>query len=88
MRDIAKAKALAIKLEDELVDPKSDGAIEETKPDTTLDSPVKALTERGSEVVEDTITRLLEQHGLNAETLSEEQANVKVSLMLPCAGCR
>ena len=75
LRDTEKAKALALKLEDELIDPDSE---EDSKPDTSLDKPVKALDERGSTVVEETISRLLEKHDLNAETLSEEQANVKV----------
>jgi hypothetical protein len=82
LKDIEKAKALAWKLEDDLVDPESEST-EETKPETSLDKPVKALPERGSVVVEETISRLLEKHDLTAETLSDEQANVKVSWLLP-----
>jgi hypothetical protein len=78
LRDIEKARALALKLEDELVDSESETG-EDTKPETSLDKPVKALTERGSAFVEDTISRLLEKHDLTSETLSEEQANIKVS---------
>jgi len=77
MKDIEKAKALALKLEDELVDFEAEG--DEGKPDMSLDKPVKALVERGSIVVEETISRLLEKHGLTGEDLGEEQANVKVS---------
>lgn len=77
MKDIEKAKALALKLEDELVDSEAEG--DEGKPDMTLDKPVKALTERGSIIVEETISRLLEKHGLSGGDLGEEQANVKVS---------
>jgi hypothetical protein len=81
LKDIEKAKALALKLEDDLVDPESETS-EETKPETSLDKPVRALSERGSVVVEETISRLLEKHDLTAETLSDEQANVKVSYSL------
>lgn len=84
LRDIEKAKALALKLEDELVDPESE-ASEDTKANISLDKPVKALGERGSAVVEETISRLLEKHDLTAETLSEEQANVKVSWPVRCS---
>ena len=82
LKDIEKAKALALKLEDDLVDPESETS-EDTKPTTSLDKPVKALSERGSVVVEETISRLLEKHDLTAETLSDEQANVKVSWLVP-----
>jgi hypothetical protein len=82
LKDIEKAKALALKLEDDLVDPESETS-EEPKPETSLDKPVRALSERGSVVVEETISRLLEKHNLTAETLSDEQANVKVSWQLP-----
>lgn len=78
LRDIEKARALALKLEDELVDPESE-ASEDAKANTSLDKPIKALGDRGSVVVAETISRLLEKHDLTAETLSEEQANVKVS---------
>lgn len=81
LKDTEKAKALALKLEDELVDTKAEGE-EDTKPDTSLDKPIQALTERGSVVVEETISRLLEKHDLNSETLSEEQANVKVGYII------
>jgi hypothetical protein len=73
LRDLEKAKALALKLEDELVESGAEGD------EATLDKPVRALAERGSTVVEETIARLLEKHGLAGEDLSEEQANIKVS---------
>jgi hypothetical protein len=73
LRDLEKAKALALKLEDELVESGAEGD------EATLDKPVKSLAERGSTVVEETIARLLEKHDLSGEDLSEEQANIKVS---------
>jgi len=82
LKDTEKAKALALKLEDDLVDPESETS-EDTKPNTSLDKPVKALSECGSAVVEETISRLLEKHDLTGETLSDEQANVKVSHFSP-----
>jgi hypothetical protein len=78
--DLEKAKALALKLEDELVDPEAEDEADSAaeKVDATLDKPVRSLSERGSHIVEETISRLLEKHGLDSEDLNEEQANTKV----------
>jgi hypothetical protein len=83
--DAENAKALAIRLEEDLVLPPQDEETNgESKPDTSVDKPVKALEERGSHVVEETISRLLEKQGLDGEDLTEEQIVAKVSLR----GCR
>jgi hypothetical protein len=77
--DGENAKALAIKLEDDLVAPSPDES-SESKPDMSIDKPVKALEERGSHVVEETISRLLEKQGLDGAELNQEQAHLKVNM--------
>lgn len=78
--DGENAKALAIKLEDDLVAPSPDEP-SESKPDMSIDKPVRALEERGSHVVEETISRLLEKQGLDGAELNHEQAHLKVSIV-------
>lgn len=85
-QDLSYARELARTLEDELMEEASpvpeDGDAEKPEGETSSDSAPKdttpGLRERGSEVVEDVIARLLASSGLDGEDLDEEQAIRKV----------
>lgn len=90
-QDLSYAREMARTLEDELMEETSpapeDGDAEKPEGEASTDSAPKdttpGLRERGSEVVEDVIARLLASSGLDGEDLDEEQAIRKVSRMLP-----
>lgn len=85
--DAERARDLALKLEDELMEPEppqteqpaegegAEGAEEQDKGDKA-----RGLQERGSDVVADVVTRLLSQQSLDGDELDEEQRLLKVSL--------
>jgi hypothetical protein len=85
--DAERARELALKLEDELMDPPqteqpvegegAEGAEEQEKGDKA-----RGLQERGTDVVADVVTRLLSQQSLDGDELDEEQRLRKVSYLL------
>ena len=84
LQDGEKAKALALKLEEELIGDDeeemaaaSDGAETEKK--------MPGLGEKGSNLVDETVTRLINAGGLDGEQLDEEQRIRKVRV---CFGLR
>lgn len=84
--DAERARELALKLEDELMETDAppaeqaaegegaEGTEEQVKPDKA-----RGLQERGSDVVADVVTRLLSQQSLDGDELDEEQRLRKVS---------
>lgn len=64
------------------------GETEGGKVDSSLDKPARGLTERGSQVVAEHITRLLEKAGLDAEDLGEQDQTRKVSFEPSARQCR
>jgi hypothetical protein len=83
LQDGEKAKLLAVRLEEELLgDDEAEVKEGEDQPaegDKADENKVAGLREKGSDMVEDHIGRLLEHEGLLSEDLSEEQRIRKVS---------
>ncbi|WWC57754.1 uncharacterized protein I303_100289 [Kwoniella dejecticola CBS 10117] len=86
--DGENAKALAIKLEEELM---GDDEEEEDKPETegeasnktgNAEKRITGLREKVSDSVEETIQRLLETNGLNADNLDDEKKLHKAKIVL------
>jgi len=68
--DCEKAKALAMKLEEELLGDDEDGV----QPEGEDSEPkLPGLRERGSVMIEETTARILAKHELDEEELNEEQ---------------
>lgn len=78
-RDAENAKALAQKLEEDLIEVKAEEG--DASSSTSLDKPVKALSESGIIAVEERIAVLLEKAGLDIENLEHEQQLAKVCLL-------
>ncbi len=85
--DAEGARELALKLEDELMDPPqteqaAEGEGAESAEEQEKGDKARGLQERGSDVVADVVTRLLSQQNLDGDELDEEQRMRKVSCLL------
>jgi hypothetical protein len=90
--DLEKARALCVKLEDELISEDEDGHAEEDKSkdkeeedrDGSVEKEKKivGMRERGSDIIHDRIERIAEGLGLGGEDLTVEEKVQKVSFVI------
>lgn len=79
LKDGENAKAMALKLESDLIDSETDQeppATDETRPGS---KPYRGLAEKVSAVVDETIERLWDHAGLLGDEISDDQRSQKVS---------